>query len=809
MPLLNGSIPSLTNGISQQPYPVRLPSQAELQENAYSSIADGLVKRPPTQHVAQLLATLPSNAFVHFINRDESEQYVVVVYAGSLKVFKLSTGAACPVYGSSGSSAPSLTYLNASTPSKDYRMLTLADTTFVVNRQQTVAMNAATTTAAKVKAAVKVVSGQPSTKYTISIDGSTYLFTHTTGTGAAAVETQAIASALQTGLNALPNFTTNFECIRSGSNGNTLYIRRLNDAAFEIAAPDSMGDTLMKCVTTTVQRFSDLPATWDNGTVAKVSADAATDADDYWVKLTGSIHTPGTWAECPAPGSQYQINNATMPHTLVRYQDDGAGTITGTPNAIYFRFVPATWGERLVGSTTTNPNPSYVGKKINDLFLFRNRLGFLSDTNVVLSAAADFFRFFRSTSLTLRDDDPIDVSSSHPRVAVLRHAVPFNQELIIFSDTVQFVLTADDVLSPFTVKMVAATEFQCDPHAAPAAVENLIYFAYPNGSHAGVREFFVDANGQKDATTITAHVPKYLTGAATRITVSPTEDVMILSTDGEADSLFVYKWFWNGSDKLQSSWSEWEFAAGAETTTVFGTTFIGPTLYLVVGRGTKTYLEKIDLSANPTDEGVEYLTHLDRRVLDTGATFTYDAATDRTTVNMPYDCTEGTVQAVVQTTTGSLKAGQSITVTDQLSASIKLKGDLRNVPLWLGRQYTMRYRFSPAVLREQTPVGGMVGVTNGRLQVRTWSVAYSKTGYFRVEVTPLYRDTLTEEFTGRVVGSSNNVVGQVPLESGVFKFMVFSKNDQVTIDLVNDSPLPCRFVSAEWEAVYNAKARRV
>ena len=40
------------------------------------------------------------------------------------------------------------------------------------------------------------------------------------------------------------------------------------------------------------------------------------------------------------------------------------------------------WGERTVGDEDTAPNPTLVGTKINNVFFFRNRLGFLADDNV-------------------------------------------------------------------------------------------------------------------------------------------------------------------------------------------------------------------------------------------------------------------------------------------------------------------------------------------------------------------------------------------------------------------------------------------
>ena len=55
MPLVNTSVPNLVQGVSQQPDTARYDGQCEEQENALSSVVDGLTKRPSTRHIAKLL----------------------------------------------------------------------------------------------------------------------------------------------------------------------------------------------------------------------------------------------------------------------------------------------------------------------------------------------------------------------------------------------------------------------------------------------------------------------------------------------------------------------------------------------------------------------------------------------------------------------------------------------------------------------------------------------------------------------------------------------------------------------------------
>ena len=67
MPLIARTIPNLVQGISQQPEILRLNSQATSQENGFSSVVEGLKKRPNTSYVAKLTGSSLANAYIHTI----------------------------------------------------------------------------------------------------------------------------------------------------------------------------------------------------------------------------------------------------------------------------------------------------------------------------------------------------------------------------------------------------------------------------------------------------------------------------------------------------------------------------------------------------------------------------------------------------------------------------------------------------------------------------------------------------------------------------------------------------------------------
>ena len=155
MPLINKALPNLIGGVSQQPDVQRFEGQCEEQENALSSVVDGLSKRPQTQLVGELLSSaIAANSFVHFINRSDTEKYVVIHDGSALRTFNILTGAECiiNVDGTDYStgyniSSSTISYLESNNPKADLKALTVSDTTFIVNTTKTVAEGSEVTSA--------------------------------------------------------------------------------------------------------------------------------------------------------------------------------------------------------------------------------------------------------------------------------------------------------------------------------------------------------------------------------------------------------------------------------------------------------------------------------------------------------------------------------------------------------------------------------------------------------------------------------------------------------------------------------------
>ena len=172
MPLINTAVPNLIQGVSQQPDSSRFDGQCEEQENALSSVADGLRKRPSTQHIAKLLdVAIGKDSFVHFINRDDDEKYVVIHTGLGIEAWNVVSGGKCLINNSLNPLTPPA-YLSTDTPKESLKALTVADNTFIVNKDISVGLSQTKTASLDKKGFVYIAQGDYEKKYQVNVGGN-------------------------------------------------------------------------------------------------------------------------------------------------------------------------------------------------------------------------------------------------------------------------------------------------------------------------------------------------------------------------------------------------------------------------------------------------------------------------------------------------------------------------------------------------------------------------------------------------------------------------------------------------------------
>lgn len=581
-------------------------------------------------------------------------------------------------------------------------------------------------------------------------------------------------------------------------------------ADFTIQVDDSMAGEGLGVAYKSVPNLADLPSAATHRFKIAVQGDVDASEDDRYVQFLVNGHTPsladgsvgdGGWFETSGGNISDRIDATTMPLILK----------STAVNEFELNHMPL---DKLdAGDEFTNPDPSFIGTSIQRVFQFKSRLGFLSGSSVSMSEVKfggydgdldlQRYNFYRTSVTSLLDGDPIDATISSDKVTKLRAAISFQDNLILFSDFSQFVLRGGDLLTPKTVSFNQITEYEYDKSVDPVGLGSYIYFPFVRGGFMGIREFTVNANTDNfDANEITAHVPQYIPkasgGGLVAISGSSAESLMA-ATDG--NDVYVYKYFFKGNEKVLSSWGKFTVSGGG----IRGLTFIESELYIVqsISDTNQTHLLKISMGNKQRDpEG--YNTNLDRRVV-----VTLNATIAVPTFTLPY-LLKDDEELQVYTKDGLLI--QNLETTPNGSNTVvtfknnTVSGGLTGVAesLYAGVKYTMKYTFSKLLFKAQA--GQNMTRTDGKMRVRGGTLFFEDTSHFEVKVTPDLRNTSTAEFNASIV--QHTIEGNSVLESGRFRFPVFSDPEQTTITVENSSAMPSNFQSAEFESFIHQRSRR-
>ena len=604
------------------------------------------------------------------------------------------------------------------------------------------------------------------------------------------------------------------------------------------------------------------------------------------------IFGDGVWKETVAPGITYRFDEATMPHVLVRnsngtftfqkyikgensatYAQSGTTvTVTktnhglesgdllfvrpssgaGTSGVFSIRPVTAntftytagqsqstsgnavygtTWSGRIAGDKKTALEPTFVGRTIQNLNMFRNRLIMLSEENVILSASDDHGRFWPETVQTMVDSDPVDLTCGGSSINILLSTVAFANTLLLFSRNAQFRLDAGlnvgSALTPKTATITQMTSFDMDISVDPIAVGRNTYFPITKGNFSGLREFFLpDSSGSVPLSEdVTSSIPRYIPTNLCNLISAVAEDAVAMLSLDQPKRIYLYKFFFEEDTKLQSSWSYWE-VSGAKK--IIGAAIKGSDLYVLTeynedGSSSQsgTYLEKVSLRPEQVDPGTEIEILLDRKITESEVTSTSlnnaGALGVETVITLPYPINTGADMIVVgrfEEGNTLLRHGQVIEPLSQTSNTITVLGDLKTVVggktprFFVGERYTMTYEFSTPYIKEQPQGGGVALAAGPKLQMRTWTVIFDESSAFELKVTPASRDTNTYPYNGVIVGQAPPSIGDPSVLTGSFRVPVMTSNIDTKIVISSTSPLPCRFQSAEWEGFYHTRAKR-
>ena len=529
MGLINQTIPGLYNGVSQQPDELRLDTQVTEMINCQPTLVQGTQKRNPSV-IQSTDSTVAIDSFVHVYDRGAgNEQYIITIKDGQYKVYDEN--------GTQAQTWVTNSYLDIPAGAKaneSFSAVTVGDTTFIVNKTKTVTLDStvdqngdagwATTFFYWIKRTTEIRYGTDNN----TSKGYTYYIYNASGT-------QVGTYMGSDGILAAANLASDIGGSAKGS-----VVRKTGAGSY--AGADSWGNQASEAWVGKARKLQDLPGDlgW-NGSVIEITGDDDSAFDNFYVK-----YEDGVYLETFRPGLQNSISNSTMPHKIER-----ASTTS-------FPMSTIAWEDRTVGDIDSAAAPSFIGRTLDDVFFFKNRLGLLSADNIIMSETGEFFNFFPTTVTDVLDSDPIDVAVDSNKAVYLRYAVPFNKELLVFGDKAQFILSSAKTLTPKDVNVQQSTAYDINKNVAPVVLGPNVYFATDRTSSSIIREYFtVPDTSNNAAANITAHCPNYIPNGLTKLTGSSKHD-MLFGITGTNNKIYVYSYYWQGDEKAQSAWHTWE-----------------------------------------------------------------------------------------------------------------------------------------------------------------------------------------------------------------------------------------------------------
>lgn len=913
------AVPNLIQGVSQQSPTVRFPGQCEEQNNALPSVTEGLTKRPPARLINKLGSVAEEGDFVHFINRSDTERYVVTLQnrtrgdnRGVLRAFNLATGNEATIEGVTGGYVYDSDYLVNTTEAdahKNFKALTVGDSTLLLNTTKVVAEGSQLSDASdKSKALAYVKQGDYSKKYGLSFrdiggaatSGASFAVTYTTTRGGfrgshifhhlstiaitdggsgyadddiptinwgtlqwdeqpslaftisggvitgvtithsgetkknqtppgavyasdpgmnvyvtsyasdsalkgAAADTAKIAKGLTLALqNAADGSVDAFVLASDDMIGGvtaaaysadvaaaytfkdkdgSITIDRTDGGDFFLEAVDGLAGQGLGLVHKEVDSLSDLPVRAPDGFRVAVRGDAESGEDDYYLRFEandGQAFGEGGWVEIVGPALKTSLDESTLPLQLI---NTGVDTFTLDTTG---------WTSRKAGDDDTNPFPSFVGKTLNNFVFYKNRLGFIFQDSLVLSEAGELFNFFRTSVRTLLDTAPIDVATSVPKVTNLMTSVAFQESLLLFAERGQFVVKGDPVLSNKTISIEAVTNYDVETTQEPLALGSYIYFPFVRGDFLGLQEYSLNASTDVyDSVDITNQVPAYLSKGDT-LTITGSSSASLIAVSPGGRTFYIYKYYFSGREKILSSWGKVTLPMD-----VVGMEFFNSSLYVLASKAGQTYITelKCEPMRTETDTTGGFTMHLDFLKRHQFAEAVTDLPAGRS-IDIGFEA----------------ETADDVQVYDKNGDKVKVLGvagsealiDTDNEDCFSGVAYDMEYTFSEPVFRTGKPptASGL-----SRLILRNGTLFFSEATDFRVEVSPLARDT-------RVFNYSPNIINVTSTDSliqkdGKLRFSVFTQATDSVIKIINDGPFSSNFQSCEFEANVHTRASRI
>lgn len=764
-------VPSLVQGISQQAPFSRAVGAVEDQENCLNDLLRGARSRNGGKVIASGETTL-SDPWLYRIERSQEEDYAVALEGGEFTIFNLADGTECSV--TVDADVTSSGYLsNTGSARKAFCAGTVKDTTFLANRQKTCAMATDRSPDRGNFGIAHFKAAAYSTEYklTVTQGASSWTATYKTPDNSTAANADFIATnrlAAEFGQALDSALPSSFSVFWKGS---SILIEH-DTTEFSLESSDGLGGDQLKCFTSKVKKTTDLPQTaWDGYIVAVGGNPDEVEATDFYIEYEGDGDT-GSWVEVVKWDTPTALDAGTMPVQLI---NTGLNTFTVSQ---------ATWGERLAGDgVDSSKDPSFIGSTIRSIEYNEGRLCLVTQDGYVLSRSNNGFVYFPDTAQTTLDTDPIDATNASGAVAEISSSIVAGEQIQVWANKSQTRIDAGD--QRLTEEFIAnrlTTTYAYDGETKPVAGgQSSVFFGSGRGDFVWFTEVLYRGNVPRGEIEFNSQCAELIPGRLRHLEAASDNNMLfVLSTEAD-NTVYLYQWYNQGNDRVQSAWNKWTFPAVSKVLGVWARQTTS--LVLLKWPSGDYTLEAVPLGYRMDSSGSVPI-RLDHQVNEEGGTYEDQAANGSwpCVIDLPYVVPEAdrpNWRATSSVTNETSARGVALVI-EWLSASqVRVFGNEEDHSFFFGR--------IPVAIQEPTELfitrDGQT-LPSDRLLIKRAVIHHKDSASYKVEINGIGS---VETFNPSRANIPNN---QVALSGGKFQFTVGLPADEAGLRLVNDGMLP-------------------
>lgn len=581
-----------------------------------------------------------------------------------------------------------------------------------------------------------------------------------------------------------------------------------NIAISDISVSDGGDGSLIKGVGQTVNDVNDLSAYHHHSKVVEVRPKTTT-SDRYYMRASDKSGNGGlgevVWAE--AAGEDYSISSAFAFATV----ENGTLYIGNSPanlQSLSGVAVPS-FSNRTVGDAQSSPAPSFIGRTINYLGLFQDRLVIGAGSTLFFSRPGDYLNWFRKSVLTVADDDPVEIYALGSEDDVIRHDVVYDRNLLLFGERQQYVINGKQPFTPTSASIVAMSTYAGAVDAPPIASGNYAFYAKRAGRSSTVHQIqtgvVVDAPESQE---LTKQLDRYITGAPLQVVALTSPNTLVFRTTSRHE-LYVYSYMDNEAQaqRLFDSWSKWTWhpllghIVGLTTddqTIITFTMRKGP----AVGTAPERWWIAADrFSVNTEESGKPHL--------DSQRPYgRYTAATPARWLNssLPAASKEPMHAAYGQNASWDSPVYMLGTGLTSVASLIAEYASIGTGDLWVGVEQDSFVEPTNPYIRDQNDRA----IVNGRLTMVRYLVNVTDTGGMEAYVSTFGTSaSKVARMTGRILGNDTNQVGRQPLVETAISVPVGREVRDFRYRLAAVTWLPLTITAIEWVGQYFYNSRRI